>query len=241
MAIPMLNERKVNTAFAIVAIVPSVVAGLAGIVGTAHMLEGMVEGFFSDYEFGYGQMFGGMVAAIFAGIFGILAAVFTLIVLNQWSSALTDNIQNTKTLLTYLKQKGDSEKQTNLVVLEGHLSGLQLYTWAYWVYLIFYVLALFTGVASFVFSILAIIFLAVYLQSVFTVSKRLEEIKNIMYPLLGVETPMLTYIKSRNIGVFILLVIVTLGIYWWYLLIKLSSEINQYIDADQRLRQVINV
>jgi len=76
MAIPMLNERKVNTAFAIVAIVLSVVAGLAGIVGTAHMLEGMVEGFFSDYEFGYGQMFGGMVAAIFAGIFGILAAVF---------------------------------------------------------------------------------------------------------------------------------------------------------------------
>ncbi len=129
----------------------------------------------------------------------------------------------------------------NLSVLEGHLSTLNLNIWAYWVYLVFYVISFLIPVASFVFSILAIVFLSVYLQSVFSVSKRLEEIKNAMYPLLGISFPMMSYIKQRNVGIFILLTIVTLGIYWWYLLIKLSDEINQYIDADQKIRQVINL
>ncbi|MCD6103632.1 MAG: DUF4234 domain-containing protein, partial [Thermotogaceae bacterium] len=95
-------------------------------------------------------------------------------------------------------------------------------------------------VIAVIFSLLAIIFLAIYLQSVFTVSKRLEEIKNTMYSVMGISTLQMQNIKSRNIGLFILFVIITLGIYWLYLLIKLSSEINNYLDTDQRLRQMVN-
>ncbi|HEY8542568.1 MAG TPA: DUF4234 domain-containing protein [Pseudothermotoga sp.] len=240
----LLSERKVNSSFAILAVVFSIVASLVGMIGAANILRGMFEGFFGEgfgYGYGYARMFGGMFITLLSGLLGILAAIFTLIVLNQWSNTLNENIQNTKVLLSYLKQKVDADKQINLSVLEGHLSALNLNIWAYWVYMTFYIVSFIVPMASLVFAILAVVFLSIYLQSVFTVAKRLEEIKNAMYPMLGISSPMLSYIKQRNVGIFILLVIVTIGIYWWYLLIKLSDEINQYIDADQKLRQVINL
>lgn len=240
----LLSEKKVNTTFAILAVVFSIVAGFVGAIGAFNVLRGMFEGIFGEgygYGHGYARMFGGMFITLISGLLGVLAAIFTLIVLSQWSSTLNENIQNTKALLGYLKQKVETDKQINLSVLEGHLSALNLNIWAYWLYLVFYIISFLVPMASFIFSILAIVFLSVYLQSVFTVARRLEEIKNAMYPMLGISSPMLSYIKQRNVGIFILLVIVTFGIYWWYLLIKLSDEINQYIDADQKLRQVINL
>ncbi|WP_041081145.1 DUF4234 domain-containing protein [Thermotoga profunda] len=239
----LLSERKVNSSFAVLAVVFSIIAGFVGMIGAANVLRGMFEGIFNGgfgHGYGYARMFGGMFITLISGLLGILAAIFTLIVLNQWSNTLNENIQNTKVLLSYLKQKVDADKQINLSVLEGHLSALNLNIWAYWVYMAFYIISFIVPMASFVFAILAVVFLSIYLQSVFTVAKRLEEIKNAMYPMLGISSPMLSYIKQRNVGIFILLVIVTIGIYWWYLLIKLSDEINQYIDADQKLRQVIN-
>ncbi|HOJ87803.1 MAG TPA: DUF4234 domain-containing protein [Pseudothermotoga sp.] len=240
----LLSEKKVDKTLAILAVVFSLLAGLVSAIGLWSVMVGIFEGFIDGwrgYGYGTGRIFGGFFITLISGLLGILAGIFTLIVLNQWSGVLNENIQNTKVLLSYLKQKVESEKQMNLSVLEGHLSTLNLNIWAYWVYLVFYVISFLIPVASFVFSILAIVFLSVYLQSVFSVSKRLEEIKNAMYPLLGISFPMMSYIKQRNVGIFILLTIVTLGIYWWYLLIKLSDEINQYIDADQKIRQVINL
>ncbi|MFN4191283.1 MAG: DUF4234 domain-containing protein [Pseudothermotoga sp.] len=240
----LLSEKKVNTTFAILAVIFSIVAGFVGAIGALNMFRGMFEGFFDEgfrYGYGYARMFGGMFITLISILLGVLAAIFTLIVLSQWSTTLNENIQNTKALLSYLKQKVETDKQINLGVIEGHLSALNLNLWAYWLYLVFYIISFFVPTISLVFTVLAIIFLSIYLQSVFTVAKRLEEIKNAMYPMLGVSSPMLSYIKQRNVGVFILLTIVTFGIYWWYLLIKLSDEINQYIDADQKIRQVINL
>ncbi len=239
----LLSEKKINSSFAILAVVFSIIAALVGAIGVISVLRGMLEGVFNGgfgYGRGYARMFGGILTTLVSGLVGILAAIFTLIVLNQWSSTLNENIQNTKILLSYLKQKVEPDKQINLSVIEGHLSTLNLNIWAYWVYMVFYIISFLVPMASFVFSILAIVFLSIYLQSVFTVAKRLEEIKNAMYPLLGISSPMLSYVKHRNVGIFIVLTIITFGIYWWYLLVKLSDEINQYIDADQRLRQVIN-
>jgi len=236
----LLSERKVNTTFAILAVVFSVISGVIAVVGAGSFFMGAVEGLFG-YGHPYGRIVGGMVIVVFSGLLGILSAIFTLIVLNQWSSTLNENIQNSKILLDYAKQKVETEKQMNLVALQSHLSVLSLNVWAYWAYLIVYVISFFIPMLSFVLWILSVIFLSIYLQSVFTVAKKLEEIKNIMYPVFGISSPMMSYIKQRSIGVFILLVIVTLGIYWWYLLIKLSDEINQYIDADQKLRQAISL
>jgi len=135
-------------------------------------------------------------------------------------------------MINYVKESTDEkQKLLSLSTVEVHLESLDLRSWAYWLYVGFYAV---------IFSLLAIIFLAIYLQSVFTVSKRLEEIKNTMYSVMGISTLQMQNIKSRNIGLFILFVIITLGIYWLYLLIKLSSEINNYLDTDQRLRQMVN-
>ena len=46
-------------------------------------------------------------------------------------------------------------------------------------------------------------------------------------------------IPSRNIITFIILSVITLSIYWLYLLVKLSSEINNYVKSDEKMRKEI--
>ncbi|RKX39213.1 MAG: hypothetical protein DRP20_01350 [Thermotogae bacterium] len=242
MVTTLTNEKKINIGFAVISVILNLISWVVGIGTTFSAMRSFWWGQTADSQYfmheGVVMLTGGVIAQ---AIIGIVAAIFMLIVLNQWNQSLTENIKNTKIMINYVKEStDDKQKLLSLSTVEVHLESLDLRSWAYWLYVGFYVISLFIPVMAVIFSLLAIIFLAIYLQSVFTVSKRLEEIKNTMYSVMGISTLQMQNIKSRNIGLFILFVIITLGIYWLYLLIKLSSEINNYLDTDQRLRQMVN-
>jgi len=81
------------------------------------------------------------------------------------------------------------------------------------------------------------VFLGVYLQKTFSTANSLQEYKERFYT--GYQSAMLSSVrkmKNRNIFLTVLFIIITLGIYWWYLLIAFSREINEFLDLDQRLR-----
>jgi hypothetical protein len=43
-------------------------------------------------------------------------------------------------------------------------------------------------------------------------------------------------IPQRSVVLVIILSVITLGIYWAYILIKLSLEINEYVASDEKVR-----
>jgi hypothetical protein len=43
-------------------------------------------------------------------------------------------------------------------------------------------------------------------------------------------------IPQRSVALVIILSVITLGIYWAYILIKLSMEINEYVASDEKVR-----
>jgi len=43
-------------------------------------------------------------------------------------------------------------------------------------------------------------------------------------------------IPPRSVALVIILSVITLGIYWAYILIKLSMEINEYVASDEKVR-----
>ncbi|RKX52138.1 MAG: hypothetical protein DRP30_06695, partial [Thermotoga sp.] len=87
-------------------------------------------------------------------------------------------------------------------------------------------------------GIIGFVFFAIYIQSVFSASNQLQDVKTKMYNALskGEMLVNLKLIKSRNVGLVILLSIITLGIYAYYLLVALSKEINSFVEQDKELR-----
>lgn len=228
------EEKRVNKNFAIASL-------LLGVANIVIVLVGM---FISGRTLLTGQILGS--TAVFFGtlvlsvIVGILVMVFQTLVIYQWSQSLNGNIKNTQNmLLNLLNTKSDNRVIADIHTMTTEMQNLRLEPWAFWVYLGLYFIALFVpSPGDFWVNILGFVFLAVYLQMVFTLSKKLQDIKARFYSFYGRGSMSnLHRIKSRNIGIFILLTIVTFGIYWWYLLIVMSGEINDFLDIDQQARK----
>ena len=223
MMVNFLNEKKASSGMAVGAIVMGIIAVIAWIAGAAAMAQGM-----------YGSAIG-IIAT--GGILGFIAAIFQLIVMRQWSLALEVNKDNTKIVLDYLNMKAqDLEEKFDISLIRNKIESIDIKTWAFWLYLVFYILNFLIPIG--IFGIIGLVFFAIYLQSIFTASKQLQEVKTTMYNVLskGDMLVNLKLIKPRNIGLVILLSIVTLGIYALYLLVALTKEINAFIDQDTELR-----
>ena len=90
------------------------------------------------------------------------------------------------------------------------------------------------------FSVMSFVFLAYYLSQIFKVSVELINIKSQFYSFYLKEDyhEGLEYIIAyRNIIMFFVFSVLTLGIYWYYLLFKLSTEINLFLDYDEKLKK----
>ncbi|MDK2951198.1 MAG: hypothetical protein PWQ77_863 [Kosmotogales bacterium] len=205
-----IKEKFVNKEMAIIAVVLSIIAAFT-------MLAGI--GF----------------------IFQIISSILTFIVLYQWSQAIKTNIQNTQMILGHIRENiQDASKKNAIMALESRLKTIEIYDWAFWVYLICAIVGYINWYVFFI-NLIGFVFLAIYLQNLFQACKKLQEAKNKVYQYVSSKFILSgEIIKDRNIGMFILLAIVTIGIYWYYILIKMSYEINEFLqwDIDARERVI---
>lgn len=200
-----------------------------------------VAGLFSAATLQVGAMAGSFALVV---VFGILGAIFQLLVLYQWSRAINQNISNTREVFLGLKDRLEDPLRGEIGFFANRAEEFVVQTWPFWLYLVFYIIGLFTGVYAILFNILAFIFLAVYLSFIFRSTGKLSDLKDKLYQYLGEKHSVhlggrVFRIPRRNIALFIILSIITFAIYWLYLLIKLSSEINHYLSTDEALRREV--
>jgi ABC-type multidrug transport system fused ATPase/permease subunit len=225
-----LEENRVSMPLAVLAVVfviLAVVFSISAAISAMRLQVGITAG-----------------AVAGAAVFGILSAIFQLLVLYQWSRAINTNVTNTRDVFLNLKDHLEDPLRGEIGFFANRSEEFIVQTWPFWVYLVFYVIGLFTGVYAIVFNILAFIFLAVYLSSVFRSIGKLSDLKDRLYQYLedryGVHlTGRVFRVPRRSIALFIILSIITFTIYWLYLLVRLSSEINQYLSTDETLRREV--
>jgi len=228
--INFLEEKKVSVRLAVASIVFGIITIAAWIGGMSYMGFTIAEGY-GDYE----TYMGALAIAV---IFGIISAIFQFAVMNQWANTLKMNKDNTKLVLDYLNMKAqDVEEKFDISLIRNKIESVEIKTWAFWLYLVFYILNYILPTYGLL-GIIGFVFFAIYIQSVFSASNQLQDVKTKMYNALskGEMLVNLKLIKSRNIGLVILLSIITLGIYAYYLLVALSKEINSFVEQDKELR-----
>ncbi len=171
-------------------------------------------------------------------ILSLIAGLLQLLLLFSWNRAIKNNIENTKLLFQFIQGKISESKRESIILFLHKISQLEIATWAFWIYALFYTVALISGIGlKVLLNILAFIFLAIYLQSLFSVSFELSRLKSTAYSYFLGKPALITEIKGRNVIIVAILSIITFTIYWLYLLIKITYEISSFIEEDQRVRQ----
>ncbi len=221
-------EKRVNVNLAIAALI-------IGILGVIFSVTGLITSTWSAFTGDIGGFVAGSAVFTLSFLTNVIVMVLQTVVIFQWSNALNTNIDNSRLVLRHLTvvhpQNNDYRE------LDYKLQTLRFEPWAFWVYLGLYFLGVVIPAYSWLFNLVGFVFLGVYLQKTFSTANSLQEYKERFYT--GYQSAMLSSVrkmKNRNIFLTVLFIIITLGIYWWYLLIAFSREINEFLDLDQRLR-----
>ncbi len=225
-------EKKVNVGLAVFGVILSLVGSIITASSVSTMpIDFMEKGVPME------MIYQNMGLMVFGSILGLVATSFLLIVYHQWSSVLNMNIANTINIFEYLKQK-DPDKAPEYDTFLKSLRSIKVPSWPYWLFFAFMMLYWFFPYLV-IFPILSIVFFLIHLHNVFAVADKLQELKGRAYREFGNLPQGISAIKTRNVLIVLLLTIVTLGIYWIYLIIKLSSEINSFVEVDKMARQAI--
>ncbi len=220
-----VQEERVSMPAAILAVVFVILSGIFGVVTGFSGLTGELE-----------VALGSLVISI---ILGIVSAILQFVVLYQWCKVLNTNIKNTQRIFNYMKESLQDPLRGEIGFFANRIEDFLIPTWLFWTYLVLYLVGLIP--AATIVGLIAFIVLAVFLSKVFQTTNRISDLKDKLYSYLkGQKGLGLDYsverIPHRSIGIFILLFIITFGIYWAYILIKMSSEINQYVHSDEKIR-----
>lgn len=223
-----LEEKGVSIVAAVLAVVFVILSVLLGFAGGLMFISGKVWGALSYWL---------MVACL-----GAIGAILQAVVLYQWSAAINQNLKNTQQTFSYLKERIEDPLRGEIGFFANRIEELIIPTWPYWVYLAMYVIGLFTGWYAFLLNLLGFIFLALYINNIFRSTSKVSDLKNKVYSYLkerkgAAITGEVYRIPRRNIIVFIILSAITASIYWLYILVKLSSEINNYVKSDEKIRK----
>lgn len=227
-----LEESRVNVALAVLAVIFVFLAVVLAIAGAVVAMQEAMSGQVPVRG-------GGLIALTV--VFGILSAIFQFVVLYQWSSAMNHNVKNTEQVLSNIKERLEDPLRGEVGFFLNRVEEYRVITWPFWVYLVMYIIGLFAGWYALLFNLIGFIFMAVYLSSIFKSTNKLSDLKDRIYQYLqekkGVTLPERVHrIKRYNIILFIVLAVITFAIYWLYLLIKLSLEINRYLESDEKVR-----
>jgi len=223
-------EKKVNIGFAVFGVILSFVGSIITAISM-----GMMETSFMDMP--VEMIHEGMGLIVIGSVLGLIATILLLVVYHQWSSVLNMNVENTINIFEYLKQK-DPDKVFEYDKFLKSLKNMKIPNWPYWLFFIFMVLYWFFP-SLVILPVLSIIFFLVHLHNIFSVADRLQELKGKAYMEFGDLPKDVKTIETRNVLMVLLFTLITLGIYWVYLIIKLSSEINTFVEKDKIARQVI--
>jgi len=85
-----------------------------------------------------------------------------------------------------------------------------------------------------------VVFFVTFLHFLFEAARHLQEEKVRLYRVLF-DVEFRPIIKERNVLTVLLLTLITFGVYWLYLIVELSKEINEFLDADERTMKNLEV
>ncbi|MEI6156917.1 MAG: hypothetical protein WCP87_00960 [Atribacterota bacterium] len=195
----------------------------------------------------------------------LVAWILTFIIFYQWSHAINMNIKNTKNVFSVLKDRVDDPLRGEIGFFVNRLDDFLIQSWSYWAAIIFLIISwvilvfgVLGSVGSFAIGnvaggaviavwaiilflivlIIAGIFLAIYLSSIFRSTNKLSDLKDKIYTYLSGKKSLgfqksIYRIPSRSVAwLFIPLVNI---IYLLYIIIKLSYDINEYLNEDEKL------
>jgi len=173
------------------------------------------------------------------GLLFAITGILQVWLMYQWMETLNTNIDNSLNILQYMD---DSEKGFfKSVTVSDYITKLKkskIDMFWFWVYVLFYIFGGISRKYAIYLNLASFIFLGIFLQMVFNSEKNMQMAKNHFYSiLLPAKYRFMNQIKRRNFLLVMLLTVITIGIYWYYLLIKHSNEINAFIAADQENRR----
>lgn len=181
-----------------------------------------------------------LVISLFLGVIG---TIMQLVVVYQWAGALNANLANLRLLLQHLVARaGDETERVNFQGGLERLSGMGVSMVLFWGYVLLHLAGFFLpGGAGKLLGFVAFVFIALYLNAVFKLTDAVQDLRQKLYAHVLGEGPCLppSRIRHRNLFLSLVLMVLTLGIYWLFLLYSLTSEINAYLDDDQAARSRI--
>ena len=229
-------EKRVSSNLA----VASVILGIVGILGTAIGFFGFMGALIASSPLGAVGGGGILLVSLFLGVVG---TIMQLVVVYQWAGALNTNLANLRLLLQHLlAHAGDETERVNFQGGLERLSGMGVSMVLFWGYVLLHLAGFFLpGGPGKLLGFLAFVFIAFYLHSVFKLTDAVQELREKLYAHVLGEGPCLppSRIRHRNLFLSLIFMVVTLGIYWLFLLYNLTSEINAYLDDDQAARSRI--
>lgn len=233
-----LQENRVSVASAILAVVFIIITPIVSIIGGMSAVSDLSAG---DIESGTVTAGGTVVLAL---IFGIISAILQAVVLYQWGNVVNNNIKNTKHIFSHAKDQVQDPLRGEIGFFVNRLEDFLVQAWPFYIYLVLYIIAQFTGLYSFLVYLFGFVFLAIYLSNIFKSTGKVSDMKDKIYSYLkgakGLDSQSyISRIPQRSVVLVIILSVITLGIYWAYILIKLSTEINEYVKSDERVRPEI--
>jgi hypothetical protein len=229
-------EKRVNPNLA----VASVVLGIIGILGTAIGFFGFMGALLAASPLGAIGGGGILLISLFLGVVG---TIMQLVVVYQWAGALNTNLANLRLLLQHLvAHAGDETERVNFQGGLEQLSGMGISMVLFWGYIVLHLAGVFVpGALGKLLGFAAFVFIAFYLHSVFKLTDAVQDLRQKLYSHILGEGPCLpqSRIRHRNLFLSLIFMVLTLGIYWLFLLFNLTSEINLYLDDDQAARKRI--
>ena len=173
------------------------------------------------------------------GLLFAITGILQVWLMFQWMEVLNTNINNSLNILQYMDESKNGFFKSVTVsdyIIKLKKSKIDMF-W-FWVYVLLYIFGGISRGYAIYLNLASFIFLGIFLQMIFNTEKNLQMAKNHFYSiLLPAKYHYMNQIKPRNFLLVMLLTVITLGIYWYYLLIKHSSEINAFIAADQENRR----
>ncbi len=237
-------DGRVNVGLAVAAVILVFVSLIFGMVSTASIMGGLAwqSMNYGTFDF-YPLVTGTLGIYIVVLILGIITAIFQFVVLKQWMNVLNGNIKNTIKLFSAIQTDNVSVK-SEIEASSAELGNEKVPGWAFWGYLISYILSMvfaFTVVIPAITGVIALIFFLIFLYHIFSTSDSVYSKKTRAYSYLRnmkgyPQVEDISKITKRNVFLVLVLTIVTVGIYWLYLFIKLSTEINEFAKTDEAAR-----
>ncbi len=180
---------------------------------------------------------------IFVLILGVITAILQFVVLKQIMNVLNNNINHTRALLANI-QTDDLSIKSEIEAAAKELESERVPGWAFWGYVVSYIIAfvfLFVPPMTSIFGLVGFVLYLIYLYQIFSTSASIYQVKNRVYSYLRnmkklPQVEELRPITKRNIFLVLVLTIVTFGVYWLYLLVKLPTEVNEFVKSDEKIR-----